>query len=411
MPKYTYVARDRYGKSSSGAIQASNDAELRHILRSNDLFLTRFKTVGGVAAAEGAQSKKLLDLNKPKIQDIVIATRQLSSMIHAGLPLTESLSIVASQTVKAPLQEAFEDLQRGVSNGQSLSSMMRNHPKIFSNLVVSLVASGETSGTLDAALEFAAIQLDREAVLRQRIKAAMMYPKIVVAAAVGTVSAMLAFVVPVFADVYDQLNSSLPTPTLVLLSVSSFVTNYWWVALLMVVGLVLGYRNLKKSPQGQRWLDQTFLKIPYIGAVWRKLIIARFVQTLAGAMSGGVPIISALMISSSTAGNKVIEEAVNQAAMNVRDGASVAEELTKTEQFPLMVTRMIAAGEASGNIDAMLEEINRFYERDVEYAVEAMGRLMEPVMTVVLGGVVLLLMLALYMPIFNIGEAFKGMNP
>lgn len=234
MPEYTYVARDRAGRAASGVIVAEDDAQLRHILRSNDLFITEFRVQGKEGKAGGGTS--IFDWNlRPKQQDMVIATRQIASMIRAGVPLVGAIEVVESQTIKPALRDAFIDVRQGVIDGQPLSDAMRRHPKVFPTLVVSLVNAGEASGELDTALEVAAEQLDRDLALRKKIKTASAYPKVVVLASVGTVAAMLTFVVPVFAGVYSQMHAELPSMTLAL-----------------VGGRGLGVALARGTPSGQR---------------------------------------------------------------------------------------------------------------------------------------------------------------
>ncbi len=407
MPSYKYTARDGAGKSSVGVLQAADEAELRRVLRANDLYVVRVKGGGAAPEAEGSYKPRPLE-PKPSLQDMVIATRQLGTTVRAGLPIVQALGIVGMQSEKPMLRHAFADIEQGVSDGQFLSVGMRKYPKLFNRLVVSLVEAGEVAGTLDHTLELAAEQLDREDNLRRRVKAALLYPKLVVAACVGTIAGMLLLVVPVFSKVYGSLHAKLPAPTLILMSLSANVLKYWWLGALIGAGLTFAFKRFAATEGGQRKLDRLVLKIPVLGSLLRKIAIARFVQTLSGSMRGGVPVLRSLAISAATAGNTVICDAVTGAAEHVRDGAPIAQELEKTGQFPVLVTRMIAAGESTGNIDAMLDEINRFYERDIEYAVDKLTRTIEPLMTVLVGSIVLLVLLALYMPIFTLGNAFLG---
>lgn len=408
MPNYKYTARDRRGNMTAGSIVAADEAELRRILRTNDLYLTKFK--GGSGGAEEKKGAAKPGMFEPKVtlQDMVIATRQLGTTVRAGLPLMVALSIVGSQTNKPSLKNAFKDLEQGVSDGEFLSAGMRKHPKLFNRLVISLVEAGEVTGTLEETLDVAANQLDREDHLRRKVKAAMLYPKLVVAACIATIAGMLLLVVPVFSKVYTSLHADLPGPTVMLMALSDKATHYWWLAALIGAGISYLFKKYRETPTGQRRLDILVLKIPVLGDLLRKVAIARFVQTLSGSLHGGVPILQSLQISANTAGNTVIRDSVLSAAQNIRDGATIADELEKTQQFPMMVTRMIAAGEATGNIDTMLDEINRFYDRDIEYAVDKLTRMIEPLMTALVGTIVLFVLLALYMPIFTLGNAFLG---
>jgi type IV pilus assembly protein PilC len=406
MTRYTYVARDRSGKSAQGTIQANDEQELRRVLRSNDLYLTEIKSAAA-ANTEAKTGSSIFD-PKPKLQDMVIAMRQLGSMIRAGMPLIEALQVVGSQSNKPALRNAFKDLERHVSEGQFLSAGMKKYPEIFTPLVLSLVEAGEMAGTLEHTLEVAAHQLNREDEFKRKVSAATLYPKLVLLACAGTIAAMLVLVVPTFAEVYKSLKADLPAPTKLLMALSDVVLKGWWIVLLIGLALAYAYKRYCATPGGRRRVDIITLKIPVLGPLMRKIAIARFVQTLAGALSGGVPILQSLTISGATAGNTVIVEAVNTATLAVRDGSQMATELDRTQQFPMMVTRMIAAGEATGNVDAMLTEINEFYERDIEYSVDKFARMIEPAMTVVVGLIVCLILLALYMPIFSLGKAFQG---
>ncbi len=412
MPKYKYTARDAAGKSTSGQVEAVDEQELRRVLRQNGLFLTQVKTRGDAGSTDSAgiptKAPDGFFDTKPTLQDLVIATRQMSTMMRSGLPMMEGLNLVGSQTTKPILRYVFKDLERSVSSGESLSNSMAKYPKVFSKLLVAFVESGEATGNLDGTLEAAAIQLDREDNLKRKVKAATTYPKIVVGACVGTIAVMLIVVVPVFAQVYKSLHSDLPAPTLLLIFISDIGLRYGWLFLFPLAGMVYGYRWYSGTVGGKRRLDIIALAIPVLGVVFRKIAIARFVQTLSSALGSGVPVLQALSIASNTAGNSIIRDAVTDASNRIREGSPISVELEKTGEFPMMVTRMLAAGESSGNLDKMLEEVNRYYERDVEYAVEKLTRMIEPLMTVLVGGIVLLILLALYMPVFNLGKAFTA---
>jgi len=406
MPKYKYVARDRTGKSSNGTLQASDEAELRNILRSNGLFLTQVRGTTGADDHSSAGSPGLF-VKGPTLQDMVIATRQLATMMRAGMPMMETLNLVSSQVTKPGLRSAFRELERAVSGGESLSVAMAKYPKIFNKLVIAFVESGEATGNLADTLEACAIQLDREDNLRRKVKAATTYPKIVVAACVGTVAVMIVVVVPVFSQVYRQLGSQLPGPTLLLMNTSDFVIHYGWLVVLLTAIGSYAYKRFADTDDGRKKLDILSLKLPVLGVIFRKIAIARFVQTLSAALRSGVPVLQALQISGNMAGNAVIRDAIVEATQRIREGSPIAGELEKTGEFPLMVTRMLGAGESSGSLDTMLDEVNRFYDRDVEYSVDKLTRMIEPMMTMLVGGIVLLILLALYMPVFNLGKALN----
>jgi len=407
MPKFKYTARDSSGRVSSGSIEAPDHAELRRILRVNDLYLTRFRQTSLRENVEEAQPANSL-FNRTKPRDVVVLIRQMSTLVRAGVPLATSLVTLHRQAEKPQLQQALRQLQEGVVEGRPLSSTMQKHSRIFSPLTVSLVEAGEVTGTLDQSLEIAAQQLDREEDLRSRVKAALVYPKIVVAAAAGTIALMLILVVPVFKQVYDQFHGTLPTPTLALIKLSDFVLGYWWALLAGIALAWYGAGLYRKTENGARFFDTLALKIPAAGPVLRKVAIARFTQTLATGLRGGVPVLRALQLAAGTSGNTVIREAATGTISKVREGEPLAQELERTGQFPPMVTQMIRSGETSGTLDQMLDEVNRYYDEDIRYAVDKMTKLLEPVMTGIVGGIVLFVLLALYMPVFNMGKTVLG---
>ncbi|CAN5578205.1 hypothetical protein BH11ARM2_BH11ARM2_24150 [soil metagenome] len=284
---------------------------------------------------------------------------------------------------------------------------MARHPKIFNRLCVSLVAAGEAGGILDQTLDIMAEQLDKESLIQQQIKAAMAYPKLVMGACIGVVAFMLTFIVPIFARLYTQFHAELPMMTKLLVSVSGFITQTWWLAILIVIAMGKAYRKAQTTKAGERLFDTIALRAPIFGPIMRKVAIARFSQTFAGLSKSGVPILNSLAICAETSGNVIIQQAILRVASQVSQGAPLAPSLEESKEFPSMVTRMIAAGEKSGNLDEMLNEIAKFYNRDVDFAIAKMTKLMEPAMTIIVGGVVLVVMLALYMPVFNMGQVLK----
>ncbi|HET6644328.1 MAG TPA: type II secretion system F family protein [Fimbriimonadales bacterium] len=402
MPTFQYTARDREGNMQSGLLAAENAAELREVLRNRDLYLTKSQLRRGRVAEEASGGQSIFGQKKVKLGDMVVMSRQLATLVRSGLTIIEALSAVAAQTENPTLVDALNMVRLDVLTGQSLGSAMRKHPKVFNEIYVSLVEAGEAAGTLDHTLELAATQFDEEAELREQIKAALTYPAIVVVAACGVVAFMLVFVVPAFAKVYQQFHAQLPAVTRMLITLSDIVLHRAWVVILAAILLIFGFRRYIETESGRLRYDSLKLKLPLLGKLIRKIAIARFAQTWAGATKGGMPILQALQISANTSGNVVIRNSVQQVATFVKEGATLADPLSATGQFPPMVTRMIAAGESSGDLDMMLEELARFYRRDIDYQVKKLTRLMEPIMTVVVGAVVLFVLVALYMPIFTL---------
>jgi type IV pilus assembly protein PilC len=406
MPTFQYIARDRAGQQTEGVITAKDLSEARETLRKKELFLTRVHEEserGLNKRLNGPAGKR----KKVKLRDMVVASRQLATLVRAGISIVECLHTVATQTQNPGLVATFNDVRLDLLTGSTLTSAMRKHPQVFSESYISLTQAGETGGMLEQTLELAADQFDKEAQLRAKVKSAFVYPTIVMVSAVLVVIFMLVFIVPVFANVYKQFNAPLPMVTMMLVQLSFVIVHYWWMVLLGLGAAFLGLRRYTQTPIGRKHFDRLKLRIPMLGGLNRKIAVARFTQTFAGAVRAGVPILRGLSIAAQTCGNVIITAAIMKVAGFVQEGATLADPLEQSGEFPALVTRMIAAGEQSGNLDLMLEEVTRFYNRDIEYTVENLTKMMEPAMTVVVGGIVLFVLLALYMPIFNLGNVIR----
>ncbi|MFN3728130.1 MAG: type II secretion system F family protein [Fimbriimonadaceae bacterium] len=406
MPTYEYVARDQSGKQAKGRLTADGESQLREVLREQGLYLTSWQQRGGgVLSAEptpGSTASKRL-----KLQDMVVFSRQFATLVRAGLPIIECLSIAGAQSEAYKLASALDKVREDVLGGATLAAAMRKHPKVFSPLYCSLVEAGEASGTLDTTLDFAATELDREAELREKVKSAFTYPTLVIVTAVGLIWFMLVFVVPTFSAVYKQFNAELPFMTRLLIFASEIVTQrFVWVAAFILAAIFL-FRRWYATENGRLTVDRMKLRMPLFGQLNRKIAIARFTQTWSSATRSGLPVMRSIEVSATTSGNKVIEKSVIEASKDVQDGAALATVLNATGHFPPLVTRMVSAGERSGNLEEMLEEVAKFYHRDVDYTVERLTRLMEAVMTIIIGGIVLVVLLALYMPIFSLSKVIR----
>jgi type IV pilus assembly protein PilC len=408
MPTFSYTARDRAGQQSTGVIAAKDPTEVREVLRNKDLFVTQIKEKSGPSQGSGGGLFSAFSKKKVKLTDMVVMSRQLATLVRAGISIVECLYAVAEQTENPVLKHTLSDIRLDVLTGSTLTDAMRKHPKVLSETYTSLVQAGETGGVLETTLEIAATQFDQEAELREKVKAAFVYPIIVLVASVGVVFFMLVFIVPVFAKVYEQFHAQLPAVTQLLVTMSFVIVHYWWMVLLCGIGIVMAFKRYIQTPTGRKIFDQIMLKLPLLGKLNRKIAVSRFTQTFAGAIKAGVPILRALAISAQTSGNVIIMDAIKKVANFVKEGATLSVPLEQTGQFPPMVTRMVSAGEQSGNLDTMLEEITKFYNRDIEYTVGKLTRIMEPAMTVVVGGIVLCVLLALYMPIFNLTNVVRS---
>ena len=392
---YAYKVRDRGGNLISGTLVADNEA----------LVLQRLREQGLTPLEVGKQGRGLnIELTKKKIKlkELAVFSRQFATMVNSGLPILRALSILAGQTSNTELARILTECRMDIEQGGSLSSALQKHPKVFNDLYVSMVKSGETGGSLDSVLLRLADVIENEVKLRGKIKAAMTYPIAVVALVSLILTAMLLFVVPQFKSIYAQLGGSLPMPTRMLLLVSDLFKKFWYVVL---IGLFVGrfvFRRWKATPAGRESVDAFKLRVPVFGSLFHKTALARFAGTLAMLLRSGVPILQALEIVSDTVNNKVISKAVADVQASVREGESMAKPLAKHKVFPPMVVQMLAVGEETGQVDVMLEKVSMFYNQEVEAAVDSLTSLIEPLLIAVIGGAVGAAVIALYMPMFNI---------
>ena len=407
MPTYEYTARDRDGNTSSGVVIAENENQLRQSLRIKELFVTNYAVRSDYQAKQGSSTFLGFKKRRVKLTDMVVMSRQLATLVRAGLSIVEALDTVANQTENPVLAEALWTVRLDVIGGDSLSIAMRKHPKIFNELYCALVEAGEVGGMLEHTLEVVAVEFDKQQTLREQVRSAMTYPTLVVMAAIFVVIFMLTFIVPIFAKIYAQFNAQLPGITLLLIAISAIVVRWWFIIALIAAGVVFAIREYYQTEQGRQVIDRFKLKIPILGKLLHKIAVAQFTNTWAGTTKGGIPILTALQVSARTAHNVVIRDAVMNVAQDVQAGASLATSLEEKGHFPTLVVRMVASGEKSGNLDEMLDELTHFYERDIEYSVQRMVRMMEPAVTVVVGSLVLFFLLALYMPIWNLTRVIR----
>jgi type IV pilus assembly protein PilC len=397
---YAYKVRDRGGNLISGTLVADNEG----------LVLQRLREQGLTPLEVGKQGRSLnieLTKKKVKLKELSVFSRQFATMVNSGLPILRALSILADQTNNSELAKTLSACRTDIEQGSSLSAAMQKHPKVFNDLYVSMVKSGETGGSLDSVLLRLADMIENEVKLRGKIKSAMTYPIAVVALVTLIMSAMLLFVVPQFKSIYGQLGGSLPMPTRVLLAVSDLFKKFWFI---FVAGAFLArflFRRWKATPAGRESVDAFKLRVPVFGSLFHKTALARFAGTLSMLLRSGVPILQALDIVSDTVNNKVISKAVTDVQAAVREGESMAKPLSKHKVFPPMVVQMLAVGEETGQVDVMLEKVSTFYNQEVEASVDALTSLIEPLLIAIIGGAVGAAVIALYMPMFNIIKLIK----
>jgi type IV pilus assembly protein PilC len=336
--------------------------------------------------------------------DVMIFTRQFSTMIDAGLPIVQSLDVLTEQTDNKPLKDIIRGVRRDVSGGSTLADALSKHPKAFDDLYVNMVRAGEAGGVLNTILNRIAMFIEKSNKLKKKVKGAMIYPATIVTVAVGVVTILLLYVIPVFAELYGGMGKALPAPTQITINMSNFFrANFLYLAgglVLTGVGLQMYY----KTAQGRYVIDGILLKLPVFGDLLRKVAVARFSQNMSILLASGVPILEGLAITARTAGNKVIEKAIMEARVSISEGKTVAEPLEKSGVFPPMVCQMVAIGENTGALDSMLKRVGDFYEDEVDNSVANLTALMEPVIMIVLGIVLGGLVISMYLPIFQLGS-------
>jgi type IV pilus assembly protein PilC len=405
MPKFNWEARTRTGGTQKGVIEAATvdvvEAQLKKYGFSNITIKTESKGLNFKLPKFGGGGK----INE---KDLVIFTRQFSTMIDSGLPLVQCLEILASQQENKAFQEILYKVKESVESGSTFADALGKHPKAFDQLFVNLVAAGEIGGILDTILTRLAAYIEKSMKLKKQIKGAMVYPITIMSIAVVVVGVILVFVIPTFAKMFIEFGGELPAPTKFVIAISNFLVKYF---LLLIGGFYATIWAIKKyysTPSGQKNIDRMALKAPIAGPLIRKVAVAKFTRTLGTMVSSGVPIMDGLEIVAKTAGNKIIEEAIYSVRQAISEGKTMAEPLAACGVFPPMVVQMISVGEATGAMDAMLNKIADFYDDEVDDAVGAMTAMMEPLLMVFLGTTVGGLVVAMYLPIFKLAGAVGG---
>ncbi len=337
-------------------------------------------------------------------RDIVVFTRQLATMIDAGLPIVQCLDILATQSTNKKLRNIVRQIKEEVEAGSTFTDALKKHPKLFDDLYTNMVAAGEVGGILDTILNRLAAYMEKAMKLKAKIKGAMIYPAVIVTVAVGVTAVLLIFVIPVFAELFSSFGQELPAPTQFVINLSNFTIAYFKYMVAFVAACAFAIRQLYRTESGRLSIDALLLQAPVFGDLLRKSAVARFTRTLSTLVSSGVPILDALAITARTAGNKVVERAVLATRVSISEGKTIAEPLQESKVFPPMVCQMISVGESTGALDAMLNKIAEFYEEEVDNAVANLTALMEPLIIVFLGVVIGGLVISMYLPIFKLGS-------
>jgi type IV pilus assembly protein PilC len=346
--------------------------------------------------------------DKVTTKDISLATRQLATMIDAGLPIVQCLDILAQQSDSKLLCKTISTVKKDVEGGSTLADALRKHPKIFDDLYVNMVEAGEAGGILNTILNRIALFIEKANRLKKKVKGAMIYPCAIVCVAVIVVAVLMIFVIPVFAELYGGMGKALPMPTQICINISNWFVAYWYILVAAIAGIISAVSFYYKTPAGRMQIDGMLLRMPIIGDLLRKVAVARFSQNMSLLLSSGVPILDGLAITGKTAGNKVVEKAILESRVSISQGKTVAEPLRDSKIFPPLVCQMVAVGESTGGLDTMLKKVAELYEEEVDDAVANLTAMMEPMIMVVLGVVLGGLVIAMYLPIFQMGSLVSG---
>ncbi len=400
MPLYEWQGKTGRGDARSGTLKADSEALLRATLRREGVIVTKISE-----KKISDQTEKYNPKKKIKPLAVVLFTRQLSTMITSGLPLVQSLEILSNQIEDKNLRGIVREIKAKIEGGSRFADALRDYPKCFDELYVNLVVAGEEGGMLDTVLNRLAIYMEKIEKLKKKIKSAMIYPISIIVVAIGVVMVLLIFVIPVFEGMFKDMGAELPMPTQIVINISKFVKSY---IIYMVIALGIGvflFRRYYKTEGGQRTIDRLTLKVPVFGVLALKASVARVTRTLATLLSSGVAILESLVIVARVAKNKIVEDALIVARTKISEGKSMSEPLQESGIFPPMVVQMVQVGESTGALDNMLNKIADFYEEDVDNLVTNLTSLMEPIIMMFLGVILGGLIIAMYLPIFKLGQA------
>jgi type IV pilus assembly protein PilC len=400
MPTFSYEAKTRTGEVRTGTMEAEDEAAVGQRLRQQQLQPTKVAKKGFSFNFGGGGTVTT--------KDLVIFTRQFSTMIDAGLPLVQCLDILGSQIENPAFARVLRTVKNDVEGGLTFSDSLAKHPRIFDHLFCNLVRAGEIGGILDTILQRLAAYIEKNAKLVRQVKSALTYPIGVMFIAVAVIAIMMIFVIPTFETMFKEFGGELPGLTQTVINASHFFVNNVFLLVGGAIGSLYGFSYWKRTPSGTRIIDRALLQFPVIGGVMRKIAVARFTRTLGTLLSSGVPILDAMEIVAKSSGNYIIEQGIMTARSKIAEGKNMAEPLAETQVFPSMVVQMIAVGEQTGALDTMLNKIADFYEEEVDVAVGAMTSLLEPIMMVFIGGSVGTMIIAMYLPIFTMAGNVKA---
>lgn len=401
MPIFKWEGKTLKGSMKKGEMEAPSEAAIRIHLRQQSIIPTKIATKGKEFKISLPGGKKV------KQRSIAIFTRQLATMIDAGLPLVQSLDILSSQQDHKVFKNIIREIREDVEGGSTFAGALKKHPSTFDDLYTNLVVAGEEGGILDNILNRLSNYIEKAEALKKKVKSAMIYPAVIVSVAILVVIILMIFVIPVFETMFKSAGQSLPLPTLIVLAMSKIIKKYIVVIIPAAILFVFLFRKFYKTEAGKTLIDRLILKVPVFGMLLKKVAVARFARTLGTLVSSGVPILDGLLIVSKTAGNRIIEKAILNARASIREGETIAEPLGRSGIFPTMVTQMISVGESTGALDSMLTKIADFYDDEVDVAVSNLTSLLEPFLMVFLGVVIGGVVIAMYLPIFQMASAVQ----
>ncbi|TEB17575.1 putative type II secretion system protein F [Pelotomaculum sp. FP] len=401
---FAYKARNPAGKLVTGKIEAENRSKAITQLRDRRFFVVELKE-----APLAGTSIKLDKLFQKKVgsRDLAVMCRQFATMVQAGVPLLQTISIISQQCDNKTLQDTMKKVGGNLAGGMSLTESMKPYPRVFPGIFTSMVEAGEVGGDLEHVLERLAVNFEKEHDMREKVKSAMTYPTVVLVVAVLAVVALLIFVLPSMTKMLIDMKAPLPVTTKIIMGVSGFLKNYWYIALTLVVALAFGYKTGVKSGRGKKMKDSVVLKLPVMGPMVQKIVISRFCRSLSTLLKSGVPVLQALEVVKNIVDNHSVNMGLKEAERSIKEGQSFAEPLMKSRVFPPMVSTMMSIGEETGSVDTLLEKVADFYEKEVDAMVSRLSSMIEPILLVGMGVVVGFILISIMVPMFTVMDSVK----
>lgn len=399
MKKFNYRAKDKEGKSITGVVEARNEKQAAKLLRARKLLVV------SLTPQKGALVSQIKVFGRIKMADKVNFTRQLATMMTAGLPITDALTILETQA-SPTMNQVVGEILGEIEGGSNLADALEKHPGVFDQVYIALIRAGEAAGVLDKILNRLADNLEKQREFNSRVKGAMIYPAIIVGGMILVAAIMIIFVLPRIMVLFEEFQAELPLPTKILLAISKFATSYWWFSLSILVGLVFGWRVLSKNPQFKKQVDRVLFKAPIIGKLRSQIMLTEFTRTLGLLVGAGVLIVDAIEIVQHSLKSPIYEEAIERVANEVEKGLPLATALARTELFPPILPQMVGVGEETGKIDEVLAKVSAYFEQEANASVRGLTAALEPLIMIVLGIGVGFLVISIIMPIYNLTSQF-----